>query len=480
MRQIFGCSESRCCKWVDTMAEKRKSKLRLLLEESHPAIKIFGAGGILLVLLFFVLGSIFSHEIELWWDSHVRHREGSAQTEAAPTFSPLRELVSPVALSVVVGKHANANQFTGSYYDTLRIYLKKAIDGGFVSIVLLDGEPREIMHQAFDNPIARSRNKKAREYYIEREIDRYIQEIQGENIFPSKEEVNTLLAIKEAVRSLNAAPSGLQKYILVMDTGIPTKGDLNLASDCILEYTPVEILNRLLSENIEFPDLKDCSLIWIGLGDVAFPQEIDESNIATIRTLWTRLLAACGAKYDLKDLPKGSIPNLAIDEGSDPTAKGFPRVTPVRFNKLNISWADRKAEPQIITELAIGFIPDSNKFISEESVKYILTSYAESIIAQGSRVLLVGTSANLPGREDNTALIALSKSRSEAVRNKLIELGVPAENLVVIGMGPNAPWHEDEMVDGIYSEEIARKNRAVTLLPLDSDLALSVMKDTEE
>jgi len=74
---------------------KGKSKLRIYFVESHPAIKVFGLGGIAIVIISFMIITIASHWVELAMDSVIQKKEDlyptTTQAVALPDSSFLDE-----------------------------------------------------------------------------------------------------------------------------------------------------------------------------------------------------------------------------------------------------------------------------------------------------------------------------------------------------------------------------------------------------
>ena len=105
------------------------------------------------------------------------------------------------------------------------------------------------------------------------------------------------------------------------------------------------------------------------------------------------------------------------------------------------------------------------------TAKEVLEPIAEILIAnEDLTVLLCGCVAG-----DGTTDYGrdLSLRRAEAVKQTLMELSVPEDQLLVIGLGTNNPWH----IKGVgYDGELAAQNRRVVLLNAESELGRELLK----
>lgn len=425
--------------------------------ETRSYVFYFGIGGIALVFIFIISNVVFY--------PYVKNEDDT-----------------PIAVAIVVGRHANANQFTDDYYEKISDYLQQAVYEGYVSLIRLDGDPRVIYSTKFNK--ADNYNYALKKKLVDKRITDVLNVIKSDVTLPLSQEVNTLLSIKEATRSLNSFPDNIPKYIIILDTGISTKGDLNFKDEGLFEHDSSEIFYKLKSVPGILPNLFGYTVIWIGMGDVAIPQELTETNILKINSIWKDIIIGCGAaNYVMLDAPKGTIPNLILESEPIGDEKAFQYVTPIHFDTPTINWdsfeADMPSEEMItFTDLKLGFIPDTAEYLSKEGAEYTLKPYADIIMKSSDlRVLLVGTTSKV----QNTNVISveqleLSKRRANRVRETLIELGVSADAIEIIGLGSNAPWHKNEWVDGRFDMSIARENRAVIMLPLDSDLAKQLLE----
>jgi len=382
------------------------------------------------------------------------------------------------ALVFILGRHANANAFSDIYYEEIEKLIKNTVYGGYIGIVISDGNPKIIERYDYFRTNAtndRTLNEKINEY-----TRIVFSHVMDEDVRAEKPENDLLKSIAEAKRLLNvfediAKDDGktvVKKQIVILDTGIVTTGEMNflkLGIDNVLfgtlsgkqldEYT-LEI-TETLSHNRLLPDLNGVDIVFIGIGDVAMPQEELFSSVKHgIENIWRAIFEKCNASnIDIKDYPKGSIANeFTGDDG------GFPYVTPIKFEQSIIEG--------IITIYTdqVSFIANRADYLSHENAEIVLGRYADVLNRYINRkpdiiVYVVGSIART-NRVRNYST-DLSERRAVTVKETLIKFGVPEEKMIAFGLGEFFPNRDDEFPNGVFIEEIARNNRKVVLIPSD-------------
>lgn len=406
----------------------------------------------------------------------------------------------PIAVSIVLGRHANAKAFSDEYYKKAQEIVEKAVYGGFVSVVINDGEPRRLelknkngkaisFEQDANNETIRSKRVLQRS----EDIMNFIKDDINRATVP---ENNLLGAIKEARASLNSANAAgvADKRIIIMDTGITTAGDFKFQDLAFksAKKTPsiTSIVKELQKNKGILPDLSEIKVQFIGLGDVAAPQAMNDSDKVFVKDLWKAIFRACGADVDdnsiliagigdASGINSGDTPNESPKDGNEGGV--FPYVTPIYFSPLILNFGDSTdsdtfTESDGIPTDTVGFKPDSSEFLNADSATYILKPYAEGIqnfLEQNpdEKIYLVGSVAiSSEGDFENPKDFVLSNNRAEKVKSTLVEnYNLPNERLVTIGLGGMVPWRINEFKNGKFIEDIAKKNRAVWILKESSE-----------
>lgn len=121
---------------------------------------------------------------------------------------------------------------------------------------------------------------------------------------------------------------------------------------------------------------------------------------------------------------------------------------------------DRKKEVAFRFE----FKNDSTAFVDEAKERSKLNSLEVAMVspAMANKVFIVAGHASAPGEEGYN--LKLSERRAQAVRNRLIELGVKPEQLLPLGFG------ETRLEDTGETDEAHAKNRRVTVVPIEREV----------
>jgi len=140
-----------------------------------------------------------------------------------------------------------------------------------------------------------------------------------------------------------------------------------------------------------------------------------------------------------------------------------------------------------ITSEQISFKPDQAVYMNESTARTVLQEYAEWLKTYfeaypDSKVYVVGFIAKVSPGNENRLRTTLSEQRAEAVKETLLEFGVPTEKLIVIGLGENGGSHfrVDEFPNGVFDTAVAQQNRKVMLIPDLSEDAVKVLEIKQE
>ena len=415
----------------------------------------------------------------------------------------------PIALAIVVGRRACSNDFTENMYAEIKEWVERAVYGGYVSIIVGDGEPFVLRAYGADEFPKNANNP---QYMMNTLIPNRTKDIldylkDTTTVRAVSDEIDLLGAIVQAERSLYAdEASGLEKRIIVMDSGLPTAGFLNLQNMQITENSAEngdveKIVSELSSVRGMLPDLKDIAVKWVGLGNVAAPQRLPNTIGVQLEELWRAVLRQSGAVFNDNDIrikATGGSPNVYSEDDS-----GFPFVSPIYFDSFHPEFAaeippivepESEDEPLeeppslTITSEQVSFKPDQAVYTNETSALTVLETYAEwlkryfDMYPEDSKVYVVGFIAKTRLDDSNRLNTRLSEQRAETVKETLVGLGISADKLVVIGLGENGGsyFRVDEFSNGVFDTAIAQQNRKVMLIPDLSDDAAKVLEIQQE
>lgn len=374
-----------------------------------------------------------------------------------------KEMPEPVNVALVIGNHSNAPA------PDLRLaekYIKEAIKTyGFVTVIGVDGKPFQQGYGEILPPQKKLSDSKRKE----------LEEKQMENILAMAEtvkaktpEVDTLGAIELGARALRARDNGQSKMI-IFQSGISTTGLLDYTQTLLEALDPEEIVASL-EEELALPDLHEIQITWIGLGDTEEPQKpLSSKNRVNLKCVWEKILTEAGADIIFSE---------EIPDANDPR-RNLPEVSTVEVLEPGSIIQENGYDPDqtlVFDSETLNFKPGSPELLrSRERAEEILAPIGEYLASNPEeKILLCGTTASAGTQEE---LVVLSNSRCSTVKKLLLNLGASEDQIKTIGLGfKNHPFYiKDTNPDGSLNEEQARKNRAVIILPGDSDLAEQIL-----
>ena len=362
-----------------------------------------------------------------------------------------RESDRPSSLAIVIGTHACSKELNLNA-PIIKTAVAEAVERyGFVSVVQVDGAPELVSADLY---AIDDRYKHAAPEKLKTDAA-----IKAANLLSTigavqanDPEVDTLEALRIALRSFAYAPEESDRRILVLDSGLSTSGYLSFQNG-LLSASPEAVVQELRDRG-ELPDFTDVEVLWQQLGDVAEPQQsLSPRQTQRLADIWQAIVTAGGGSFTLC----GGMPNAGA------LGAGLPAVSPVPLAAdAPIAFTGEAADfsaPQMLTEEQVRFLGDSADFADPAAAEAVIRPIADYLRANGSfRLLLIGTTAG----DGNTEYArALSEQRAEAVRQTLISLGASPEQITARGLGSQDPWH----IPGVGTEgPLAAQNRKVVLL----------------
>ena len=426
------------------------------------------------------------------------------------------------ALVIILGRHANAQEFTEEQYAHVKERIERSAYGGYVRLIIGGGKPILVpinqyvgedevdIEPKINGETVEARREvptitgyyganayagdeiQAIKSYNADEIMKFIKNPNNPNNVAKHSENDPLEAIRLAKATLNninaeanRAGRPLKKMrILIMDTGVATMGDLDFQrfdlDDVNFKDTKnVEKKAEYIAEQLEKDlalkglDLKDFDnnkykekddflrVRFVGLGDVADPQErLTHQQKEGLKTIWRAVLEKCNAGKEVRFFEGGGF--------GDKMQGDFPPVSTIEFGIPD--------EPRA---LDVHFEYAKDTYIDREKTKTRLGVYANSFKRKLSadpslKLYIVGAESR-----DGYRSRDLSNRRAYAVKNSLASLGVSPDRIIAFGVGIDDPWRDDEGPDanGRFNEKIAEKNRKVMFF-YSSDA--EKVKDAEE
>ena len=403
----------------------------------------------------------------------------------------------PTALVIIAGEHSNSKDINFERNDLItNIY----VNYGMVRVIVSDGTP-DLARNSNGNLVGysvefysdqakdlyRNNHKLWEQRYLSIQVDNICDDL--DEIQPDSPETDMLSSLSKAMDVLGSLSlnSNANKEIIVYDTGLSTTGALSfldeewyrlLTSTTRITEADVRPLIDQLEKRAEIPDLSDVEVIWYGLGEVAEPQsELRQICKENLRAIWNEILKCSGATASEQGIEKGYgyfLPSVCVDriEYEQPVTELFDWYNIDINDSIN---SDEKLGSLTIYEADLGFVADTAEFLSVEDAMDTLKPYADKLLQYPFiSILLVGTTSD---PQKNGGSVQLSLDRANKVKQCFVDMGVPEQQILAIGLGAKKPLYDEREWDkDTYVEDFAKRNRAVHLIPADSELALEILQ----
>ena len=310
--------------------------------------------------------------------------------------------------------------------------------GGSAGLVIADGAPFVVGPQRFDqvknNDIQQARADKAARLEL-------VEAVQG--AAAKTPETDLISAISLASRMLSAGTADT-KVMVIRHSGVNTAATTLPMEDLdLLNSDPAKLLDQLDAAAM-LPQLNGVAVEFYGLGDVAGSQgTLSAQQVQWLKNFWQGFFDRTGANVTLHtDIVSGD----ALNNGHTVTplaAAGAPTFVKVSAEQ-------------------VAFQPDSTTFLDEAAARAALNGLAEQLKGtSAAHYIVVGSTAQVDNASREGAQ-ALSLARAQAVRDVLVEAGVPADQITCLGLG-------NEPTSARSANEA--ENRCVYVVSYDSALA---------
>lgn len=381
---------------------------------------------------------------------------GCGKSEKAET-NVVAYVIAPTACSQ--GLNLSSPLVTGTVEETVMNY-------GRIYVVNADGEPSVVADQDFDiEEVYKNASETRLKMDARSKTTSFLRSMS--QVIADDEEVDYLKSIQLAARSLSSLDGYDNKMMIVVGTGLSTAGVLNFRNN-LLMAEPEAVADALQAQG-EIPDLQGLTVYWQQLADVAPPQEtLNGRQRQALQEIWSAVIQRGGGRVIFDEM----VPVPVSEETVFPRVSvvDLPAAPAISFDEAQLKEAVPFHEPLSLSQEQICFAGDSAEYVDAAAAKEVLSPVAETLMDNPEVSLLLCGCIAGDGMTDYGRNLSLR--RAEAVMQTLMDQGVSEDQLIVLGLGSDNPWH----IKGVgYEGELAAQNRKVVLLNAQSPLGIELM-----
>ena len=380
---------------------------------------------------------------------------------------------SKPAVAYIIGHTANAKPTDLSAPIVQDVMIDAAENYGYAFAVRVDGEPELVLAEDLDID---AQFKGASRERLSRDARNKATNLLAvlDQIAAVHPEVDYLEGLRCAALSLKSLDDTYtSRTIICCGTGLATTGYLDFQNN-LLSAEPAVIV-EMLQEREALPDLTGMTVYWLGMGQVAAPQEkLPPRQIKNLEAIWRAVVEASGGEF---------VPNEYISVAAELDAEedlpsvstiDIPEDKPITFEPeiLETEPVGEAVfdEPVMLGEDQVEFVGDEATYLYPDRAIETIRPIAEYLEEhEDVRLLLIGSTA---GDITDDFTLHLSQERAEAVKDTLIGLNIDADRITALGLGSDDPWH---IKNAGYEGPVASSNRKVVLIDAQTELAQEIM-----
>lgn len=382
--------------------------------------------------------------------------------------------ISKPAVAYVIARTANSKPTDSSAPMLQDTMIDCAENYGYSFIVRVDGDPELVSAENLDID---AQFKNASKERLKRDAcnkaNNLLQVLDSVTaVYPEVDYLEGLRCAAASLRSLD--DSYTSRSIICCGTGLGTQGYMDFQNN-LLSAEP-QVIVEMLKEREALPDLSGITVYWLGMGQVAAPQEkLTPKQSKNLESIWKAVIEAAGGEFVPNEYITVSGDMNEADELPSVSVVDVPSEKPWVFEPEVLEQTEPEEdnafeEPVALGESQVEFVGDKSEYLHPEIAVETIRPIAEYLVEHDSvPLLLIGSTA---GDITNESTLSLSADRAEAVKRTLVELGVDGSRISTIGMGSDDPWH---VKDAGYDGPVASSNRKVVLIDARTELAGELM-----
>lgn len=382
--------------------------------------------------------------------------------------------ISKPAFAYMIARTANSKPTDSSAPMLQDTMIDCAENYGYSFIVRVDGDPELVSAENLDID---AQFKNASKERLKRDAcnkaNNLLQVLDSVTaVYPEVDYLEGLRCAAASLRSLD--DSYTSRSIICCGTGLGTQGYMDFQNN-LLSAEP-QVIVEMLKEREALPDLSGITVYWLGMGQVAAPQEeLTPKQSKDLESIWEAVIEAAGGEFVPNEYITVSGDMGEADELPSVSVVDVPSEKPWVFEPEVLEQTELEEdnvfeEPVVLGESQVEFVGDKSEYLHPEIAVETIRPIAEYLVEHDSvPLLLIGSTA---GDITNESTLNLSADRAEAVKRTLVELGVDGSRISTIGMGSDDPWH---VKDAGYDGPVASSNRKVVLIDARTELAGELM-----
>lgn len=290
------------------------------------------------------------------------------------------------------------------------------------------------------------------------------------NAKPGAPESDITAALSMAVKGLRSkAVEGRENLLVFYTNGLSSSGLIDLSGLAVSRIDP-EASASALADKLDL-NMDNIRVIWYGIGRGSGDQpDLSAQETANLKRLYESLFKALGAaSVEFRDVnpvdAKVEFPEYPVSV-----------VTTEEVSSQIVCTGDT-SDPDAVAramqdggwlECKVSFQSDSTRFADSQQAEAQLSSLAAYLRETPTPVCVIGTTASAGSAEECRLF---SEGRAQAVKEWLVQAGIPGEQIETIGCGYTSIFYEPDRTDtGAWIEEAAARNRSVKILPQTSQL----------
>lgn len=229
-------------------------------------------------------------------------------------------------------------------------------------------------------------------------------------------ETDLISSVSLAGRMLSAGTADT-KVMVIQHSGVNTAASLPMQDLDLLNTDPAQLLDQLDAAAM-LPQLNGVAVEFYGLGDVAGSQgTLSAQQVQWLKSFWQAFFDRTGANVTFHtDIVSGDALTVNGHTVTPLAAAGAPTFVKVSAEQ-------------------VAFQPDSTTFLDEAAARAALNGLAEQLKGTSAAHYIVAGSTAQVDNASREGAQALSLARAQAVRDVLVEAGVPADRFTCLGLG---------------------------------------------